>query len=219
MAARNSIFTDLIQDYVLAHCTPPDATMGDLIAETRQLLPDRAVMQVSPEQAQLLAMLVRLSGARQIVEVGTFTGMSSLAMARAMPADGRLICFDVSSEFTAVAERYWQRAGVGDRIELRIGPAAQRLRELPAEPTLDLAFIDADKENYLTYWHELVPRVRPGGLLVADNVLWSGRVADPAQQDETTEAIRQFNQAVLADERVDVVLLPVSDGMTLAYRR
>lgn len=218
MAPRNRILPEPIQEYLVAHL-PPDPLMRDLAAETRRLLPDEAVMQIAPEQARFLTLLVRLTGARRIVEVGTFTGMSSLAMARALPESGRMICFDVSERFTDVARRYWQRAGVADRIELRLGPAAERLRELPAEPTIDLAFIDADKEGYLTYWRELVPRVRPGGLLVVDNVLWSGRVADPTVRDETTELIRRFNDEVAADDRVEAVLLPISDGMTVAYRR
>jgi caffeoyl-CoA O-methyltransferase len=203
--------------YLLAHGTPPDEVTADLISETRAALPDDAGMQVAPEQAAFLRMLTGLMGARRAVEVGTFTGLSSLSIARGMADDGRLICFDISAEFTDVARRYWQRAGVTDRIELRLGAAAERLRELPAEPHLDLVFIDADKESYQAYWDELVPRVRAGGLLVVDNVLWKGRVLAPAA--ESDRAIVAFNDAVLADDRVEAVMLPIADGLTLARRR
>jgi caffeoyl-CoA O-methyltransferase len=174
-------------------------------------------MQVAPEQAAFLTMLTRLLGVRRAVEVGTFTGMSSLAIARGLAGGGRLTCFDISEEFTSVARRYWARAGVADRIELRIGEAVDGLRALPAEPHLDLAFIDADKEGYAAYWAELVPRVRPNGLLLVDNTLWSGRVVDP--RDEIDKVIDRFNDLVARDERVDVVMLPIADGLTLARRR
>jgi caffeoyl-CoA O-methyltransferase len=153
---------------------------------------------------------------RSAVEVGTFTGLSSIAIARGLPADGRLICCDVSAEFTAVAERYWARAGLADRIELRLGPAADTLAALPAEPWLDLAFIDADKTGYPTYWELLVPRMRPGGLIVVDNVLRHGQVIAPV--DAEAHAIVAFNQQVLADPRTDAVMIPVADGLTLARR-
>ena len=218
MTTQSIQLSKQLHDYLLGHCAPLDQIARDLIDETHRVLPDDAKMQVAPEQVGLLTLLTRLLGVRRAVEVGTFTGMSSLAIARGMPADGKLICFDVSAEFTAVAQRYWRRAGVADRIELRLGPAADRLPELPAEPTLDLAFIDADKESYLTYWRELVPRVRPGGLIMVDNVLWAGRVADPAVSDETTVAIRRFNDEILADDRVELLMLPIADGLTLAYR-
>ena len=167
----------------------------------------------------LLTLLTRLCGTSNAVEVGTFTGMSSLAIARGLAPGGRLICFDVSTDFTAVARRYWQRAGVDDRIELRIGPAAQRLPELPDEPVLDLAFIDADKSGYPTYWAELVPRMRPGGVILVDNVLWHGRVVDDPPADDNTAAIQRFNDQVAADDRVEMVMLPVADGLTIARRR
>lgn len=208
--------TDDLHAYLLAHGTPPDELTAELIAETRAALPQEAGMQVAPEQAAFLRMLTSLMGARRAVEVGTFTGLSSLSIARGMAEGGRLICFDISEKFTDVARRFWQRAGVQDRIELRIGAAAERLRELPAEPHLDLAFIDADKEGYQTYWQELVPRMRPGGVLIVDNVLWNGRVLDP--QAESDRAIVAFNDAVLADARVEAVMLPIADGLTLARR-
>lgn len=211
--------TDELLGYLVSHSTPLDAITNELIDETRGLLPDRAMMQIAPEQASLLTLLASLMGVRHAVEVGTFTGLSSLAIARGMADDGRLTCFDISTEYTAVARRYWQRAGVAERIELRIGAAKELLAELPAEPYLDLVFIDADKPNYPAYWRELVPRVRPGGLIIADNVLWHGLVVKPPPGDASAAAIAQFNNMVVADERVEAVMLPVADGLTLARRR
>ncbi|GAB2926541.1 class I SAM-dependent methyltransferase [Micromonospora polyrhachis] len=209
--------TEELHTYLVAHGSPPDEIAQALTEETIALLPEDARMQVAPEQAALLTFLTRLVDARQAVEVGTFTGMSSLAIARGLPADGKLTCFDISDEFTSVARRYWDRAGVSDRIELRIGPAAESLRALPTEPYLDLAFIDADKIGYPVYWDELVPRMRPGGLIAVDNVLRGGRVLAP--RDESDRAIAAFNDMARADERVDLVMLPVADGLTLGRRR
>jgi caffeoyl-CoA O-methyltransferase len=217
MAAQTLTLTDELRAYVAAHGAPTDEVTRDLVAETRAVLPDRAGMQVAPEQAGLLTMLTMLVGARLAVEVGTFTGMSSLAIARGLPDDGRLICFDISTGYTSIAERYWARAGVAHRVELRIGPAAERLTELPADPVVDLAFIDADKVSYPVYWAELVPRMRPGGVLVVDNVLRGGRVLAPESADD--RAIAVFNDAVRADARVDSVLLPIADGITVARKR
>ncbi|GAA3336109.1 class I SAM-dependent methyltransferase [Amorphoplanes nipponensis] len=208
--------TPELHEYLLSHSTPPDEVTAELIAETRASLPDDAGMQVAPEQAAFLRLLTSLMGVRQAVEVGTFTGLSSLSIARGLAAGGQLTCFDISPEFTAVARRYWQRAGVAERIELRIGPAAEGLRELPSEPYLDLAFIDADKAGYPVYWQELVPRVRPGGVLLVDNVLWSGRVVDP--RGESDRAITAFNDLARDDPRVELVILPIADGLTMARR-
>jgi caffeoyl-CoA O-methyltransferase len=212
------LFQD-IRDYAVAHTTPPDDLVAELIERTRSDFPSAAGMQVSGEQAILLGMLARLVGARRAVEVGTFTGLSSLSFARAMPADGRLLCLDVSEEFTAVAREFWAKAGVADRIELRLGPAADSLAALPAEPHLDLAFVDADKGNYSRYWAELVPRMRPGGLIIVDNVLWKGTVLDPPADDSDAQALAAFNDDVVRDGRVDVVMLFFADGLTLARRR
>ncbi|MEV4630950.1 O-methyltransferase [Micromonospora sp. NPDC049523] len=217
MTTKSLPLTEELHSYLIAHGSPPDDIARELIDETIDALPDDAQMQVAPEQAALLTFLTRLVNARQAVEVGTFTGMSSLAIARGLPADGRLTCFDISAEFTSVARRYWSRAGVDDRIELRIGPAAEGLRSLPTEPHLDLAFIDADKTSYPIYWDELVPRMRPGGLIAVDNVLRGGRVLAP--RDAADRAIVAFNADVRADVRVDVVMLPIADGLTLARRR
>lgn len=217
MSYRPLPLTPELHEYLLGHSTPPDEITADLVAETRASLPNNATMQVAPEQAAFLRLLTSLIGVRQAVEVGTFTGLSSLSIARGLADGGKLTCFDISEEFTRVARRYWQRAGVEDRIELRIGPAAERLRELPREPYLDLAFIDADKAGYQSYWNELVPRVRPGGVLLVDNVLWSGRVVDP--REESDRFIAAFNDMVRDDPRVELVILPIADGLTMARRK
>jgi len=215
---------DLV-DYAVAHGSDlPGPVLDDLRAETAALGPP-AGMQIGPDEGQLLTLLTRLVGARRAVEVGTFTGYSSLCIARGLAPGGALTCCDVSEEWTAIARRAWDRAGLADRIELRIAPALDTLRSLPAEPHIDLAFIDADKGGYVDYWDELVPRMRPGGLLLADNVLWSGRVvespgpAEANEPDDNTRAIRAFNDHVAADDRVDVAVLPAFDGLTIARRR
>lgn len=218
MTRQTLSLTDALHAYVVANGSEPDDVVRDLIEETAAALPDDAGMQVAPEQAALLSMLTRLIGARQAVEIGTFTGLSSIAIARGLADGGRLVCFDVSEEFTSVARRYWKRAGLDDRIELRIGPAAQTLAALPEQPHLDLVFIDADKTGYLGYWEALVPRMRPGGLILVDNVLRHGHILDPAPGDEGTIAMVAFNRHVLADERVESMILPIADGLTLARR-
>jgi caffeoyl-CoA O-methyltransferase len=217
MSFKTIGLSDELQEYVIAHGAEPDAVVADLIEETRASLPGDAQMQIAPEQAPVLTLLARISGARHAVEVGTFTGLSSIAIARGLPADGSLICCDVSEKFTSIARRYWERAGLSDRIELRLGPAAQTLRAMPTEPHIDFAFIDADKTGYPVYWAELVPRMRPGGVILVDNVLRHGRVLEPANDDD--RAIVAFNEEVMADERVDAALLPIGDGLTLARRR
>jgi caffeoyl-CoA O-methyltransferase len=218
MAGKWVNLTPELHDYVVRHGTAPDDVQRDLIAETQDL-GDRAGMLLAPEEGTLLTWLARLLAPDRAVEVGTFTGYSSLAIARGLPPGGRLLCCDVSEEWTAVARRYWERAGVADRIDLVIGPALETLRGLPAEETFGLALIDADKPNYLAYYEEILTRLRPGGVLCVDNVLWGGQVADPAVDDEATRAIRELNDAVVADDRVDVVLLPIGDGLTLVRKR
>lgn len=212
----DGIPTDLYT-YLVAHGSAPDPVVADLIAETQATLPGAAGMQISPEQAALFTLLAKLVGARYAVEVGTFTGLSSIAIARGLPDDGHLVCCDVSEEFTSVARRYWERAGLTGKVELRLGPAAETLRAMPSEPHIDLAFIDADKTGYPVYWSELVPRMRPGGVLLVDNVLRHGRVLNPADDDD--RAIVAFNEEVLADDRVEAVMLPIGDGITLARRK
>jgi caffeoyl-CoA O-methyltransferase len=182
----------------------------------------RAQMQIAPEQGQFMALLVQLLGARRTLEVGVFTGYSSLAVALALPADGTIVACDVNEEFTAVARRYWKEAGVDNMIDLRLKPALETLRELLAERrqgTFDMAFIDADKLNYEGYYESAIELVRPGGLILIDNVLWSGRVADPANDDADTQALRALNKKLLTDSRVSLSMLPVADGLTLALKR
>jgi caffeoyl-CoA O-methyltransferase len=207
-----------LYEYLVAHRSPDDAVVEQLREETARL-GGSAVMQIAPDQATLLQILVSAIGVRWAVEVGTFTGLSALAIARGLSPKGRLFCFDVSEEWTAIGRRYWEKAGVADRIELRIGPAAPALRTLPHEPWLDFAFIDADKEGYPVYWDEIVPRMRPGGLVAVDNVLWEGEVVRSEERGEEVTAIRAFNEKVLADDRVESVMLAVADGLTLARKR
>ena len=179
-------------------------------------------MQIAPEEGAFLALLVRILDARKVLEVGTFTGYSSTAMALALPADGRIICCDLSKEWTDVARRAWAGAGVAERIDLRLGPALDTLEGLLAAGetgSFDLAFIDADKANYGGYYEAAVRLVRQGGVIAIDNVLWSGRVADPEVTDEDTNAIRAINDAIAADERVDVAMIPLADGLTIARVR
>lgn len=208
---------DRLYAYLEAHRSPDDAVLRELREETAAL-GAHAGMQISPEQGTLLRVLASVTGARQAVEVGTFTGYSALSIARGLAPGGRLLCLDVDEQWTAIARRYWAKAGVSDRIELRLGPAADTLRALPDEPRLDFAFIDADKQGYPVYWEEVVRRLRPNGLVAVDNVLWSGDVVRPEAQDDDVVAIRAFNERVLTDTRVECVMLPVADGLTLARR-
>ena len=179
-------------------------------------------MQIAPEQGQFMALLVELIGARRIIEVGTFTGYSALCMAEAMPVDGTLICCDVSDEWTGIARGFWREAGVEERIDLRLAPALQTLDTLLAQGKVgqfDLAFIDADKGNYAHYFERCLTLLRPGGLILIDNTLWDGRVADPEDKEEDTRAIRAFNDQLLEDRRVTISLVPIGDGLTLARKR
>ncbi len=209
---------DRIPPYLVAHSSPPDDLVQRLIAETAAL-GGVSEMQISPDEGAFLTLVARLTGARSAVEVGTFTGYSSICIARGLAPDGHLLCCDVSEEWTGVARRYWAEAGLSDTIELRLGPAADTLRELPNEAIFDLAFIDADKTGYPTYWEEIVPRMRSGGAILVDNVLQGGRVVDEGSTQENVVAIRRFNDQVVADSRVDVAMLPVRDGVTLAVKR
>ncbi|MDT4919038.1 MAG: caffeoyl-CoA O-methyltransferase [Pseudonocardiales bacterium] len=216
---RNFLVTDAVRDYAVSHGSwQPDPVVRDLHAETAAL-GGPAAMQIGDDEGQLLTMLARLVSARRAVEVGTFTGYSSLCIARGLIEGGSLLCCDVSEEWTSIGRRAWDRAGVGDRIELRIAPALETLRALPDDAVLDLVFIDADKPNYSAYWDELVPRVRPGGVLLADNVLWSGDICDESVTGENVEALRTFNEKVAADERVEAVMLTAFDGLTIARKR
>jgi caffeoyl-CoA O-methyltransferase len=218
MSRTTMTVTPELHDYLVAHNRPqPDDILRDLAAETAEALPDEAGMQIAPEQGAFMTLLTKVVGVRFAVEVGTFTGYSSLCVARGLSPGGRLLCCDVSEEFTSIARRYWDRAGLTDRIELRIAPAIDTLRALPSDPPIDLAFIDADKEGYIDYWEEIVPRVRPGGVVLVDNVFSNGRVVadDPGG---TGAAIQRFNDHAAADDRVELAMLPIADGLTLARK-
>jgi predicted O-methyltransferase YrrM len=212
--------SDELQEYVVQVGVREPEVLARLRAETAAI-PEYG-MQVSADEGAFLAMLVELMGARRCIEVGTFTGYSSTAVALALPPDGRLTCCDVSEEWTTVARRYWAEAGVTDKIDLRLAPAVETLDDLIAaggEATYDFAFVDADKPGYAAYYERLLRLVRPGGLIAFDNTLWDGRVVDPDADDADTVAIRELNAMLADDERVSLCLLPVADGVTLARRR
>lgn len=220
MSNRTLQLDDRTFEYLLAHSLREDPALSRLRAETASH--PKVNMQIAPEQGQFMQMLVRLTGAKRAIEVGVFTGYSSLAVMLAMPKDARLLALDVSPAYTAVARRHWQAAGVADRIELVIAPASATLDARIAAGEAghyDFAFIDADKTGYLGYYERLLKLVRPGGLIVVDNTLWHGAVADPADREEDTVALREFNDALHRDARIDLALLPVGDGLTLARRR
>lgn len=211
--------TSDVFDYLVAHGTPPDATYEAIRADTESATGPFARMQIGPDQYALLTLLTQLVGTSFAVEVGTFTGTSAVAIAKGLHTGGRLLCCDISEEWTAIARRHWAVAGLDDRIELRLAPALDTLRSLPDGSVVDFAFVDADKGGYVDYYEALVPLLRPGGLVVADNVLWSGRVVDSAATDDDTAAIRRFNDHVAADDRCDTVMLAVGDGITLCRKR
>ena len=220
MASRALKLTAELQDYILAVSLRESEALRRLRAETAAL--PMAGMQIGPDQGQLMALLVRLIGARRCLEIGTFTGYSALAVALALPPEGRIICCDVNAQTTAVARRHWQAAGVGEKIELRLAPALETLDALIGdnqEGRFDFAFIDADKENYDGYYERVLRLLRSGGLLVIDNVLWGGNVADARQNDAETKALRALNRKLHRDERIDLSLLPIGDGVTLARKR
>ncbi len=216
--AQSPILTHGIYPYLAARCSPPDELLTDLFEETRRKLGNLSVMQIGAELGTLLTILTASTGARRAIEVGTFTGYSSICIARGLPDDGRLLCCDVSEEWTSLARHYWKRAGLEDRIELRIGPAAATIAALPTEPVYDIALIDADKTSYQTYYDLLLPRMRTGGLILVDNVLQDGKVLDEQSPNADVRAIQAFNEVVAADERVQAVLLAVSDGLTIARK-
>ena len=218
MSFRTVFLADALAAYVRGHSTGPDEVQSRLITVTAEL-GDASVMQIGSEQGAFMTVLTTVLQPGFAVEVGTFTGYSALAVAKALPPGGRLMCCDISEEWTAIAREHWEQAGVADRIELRIGPALGTLRALPAEPKVDLAFIDADKGSYIDYYEELMARLSDRGVILVDNVLWDGHVADPDRNDPTTETIRAFNAHVVADERVTVSLLPVGDGLSFIARR
>jgi predicted O-methyltransferase YrrM len=220
MSRTSTLDLPAVYDYLLEVSLRDDPLLRDLREETAR--DEAANMQISPEQGQFLALLVKLTRARRIIEVGTYTGYSSLVMARALPRDGYLLCCDVNKGWTDVARRYWERDGVARKIELKLAAAQQTLQELidgGQQRSFDLAFIDADKENYDRYYEQCLRLLRPNGLIVLDNMLWYGKVADPTINDPDTNAIRRLNRKLKDDTRVDLSLIPMADGITLARKR
>lgn len=220
MSTKSTLVTDSLYDYILANSLRESAVLRQLREETARH--SLANMQISPEQGQFMALLVELTGARNILEIGVFTGYSSTSLAMALPVDGKLTACDISKKHTEVARRYWELASVAHKVDLRLGPALDTLDNLLAEGlagSYDLAFIDADKGNYDGYYERSLSLLRQGGLIMVDNVLWSGQVADPAFEDDDTVAIRALNKKIHADVRVSISLLPVADGITLALKR
>ena len=218
--ARRSLFPEAVESYVGGLVSESGAATR-LRAETARLFPEQAGMQIGPDQVVLFRMLVRLTGVKRAIEIGTFTGMSALAVASALPADGRLICCDVNEEWTSIARRHWQEAGLAERIDLRLGPAADTLSALlrtGGAGKFDFAFIDADKPAYDRYYELCLELLRTGGLIALDNMLWSGAVADPSKHDADTDALRALNAKIAADPRVDSCLLTVGDGIMLARK-
>ncbi|MBD1939259.1 class I SAM-dependent methyltransferase [Microcoleus sp. FACHB-68] len=220
MSKQTLGLSDRIYDYLLSASLREIGILHRLREETANH--PYAMMQISPEQGQFMALIVQLLGAKKTLEVGVFTGYSSLTVALALPPDGKIIACDVSEEYTTIARRYWQEAGVAEKIDLKLAPALQTLDNLLAAGeagTFDFAFIDADKENYDAYYERALQLVRTGGLIAIDNVLWGGRVADPQVQDNSTQAIRRLNEKLHQDERITLSLVPIADGLTLALKR
>lgn len=218
MTLKTEYLSQELHDYIVSRSTPVDPVLRELAEETAARYPDDIGLQIGPEQGIFMTLLTQVAGARRAVEVGTFTGYSSICVARGLAPGGTMLCCDVSEEWTSLARQYWQRAGLADRIELRLGPAVATLESLPEEPSFDLAFVDADKPSYPRYWELLVPRLVPGGLLLADNTLSHGRVVNQAEQGKEVRGIRAFNDLARSDPRVELVLLPIGDGLTLARK-
>ena len=210
--------TPELHAYLIGHCSERDPVQAALIAETAAL-GGVSIMQIAPEQGAFMTLLARAIGARRIIEVGTFTGYSALCLARALPADGKLLCCDLNDEWTTIARRHWQAAGVADKIELRLGLALETLQGLPADPIVDLSFIDADKQGYRAYYEEILPRTRPQGLILFDNVLWFGQVLERESRDADVRAIQALNDFLANDPRVESVMLPIADGLTICRKR
>ena len=219
MAGKSLALSESLYNYILSSSLREPAILKSLREATAQLPMSR--MQIAPEQGQFMALLVKLIGAKKTLEVGVFTGYSALVTALALPDDGKIIACDKDEQYTNMAKPYWERANVSHKIDLRIAPAQLTLEQLIAdgqENTFDFAFIDADKRSYSIYYEQVLKLIRPGGLMAIDNVLWSGRVADPNNTDKRTIAIREFNQQLHQDERVNISLVPISDGLTLAMK-
>jgi caffeoyl-CoA O-methyltransferase len=218
MAPIPTDLTPELFEYVVAHSGRLDEVAEALIADT-QALGGAAGLQISPDEGAFLTLLTKLLGVRDALEIGTFTGFSALCIARGLAPDGHLTCCDVSEEWTTIARKHWAAAGLSDRIELRLGPGVQTLRAMPAEQSYDLVFLDADKPGYPDYWEEIVPRVRPGGVILVDNVFYHGSAVDPSANDAGTLGIRALNERARTDERVEATMLTISDGLLLARKR
>ena len=220
MSNKASSLDNQLYEYLLSVSLREPEVLFRLREET--VRHPRAQMQIAPEQGQLMSLLLQAIGAKKTLELGVFTGYSSLCTALTLPDDGKIVACDISEEFTAVAKRYWQEAGVAHKIDLRLAPALDTLEQLLAEgqaETFDFAFIDADKENYAHYYDRVFHLIRPGGLIAIDNVLWSGRVIQPDAQDQGTIAIREFNAKLMQDDRVVLSLVPIADGLTLVWKK
>jgi caffeoyl-CoA O-methyltransferase len=210
--------TPKLYEYLVAHGHNGDPIRADLAAETAKL-GWISGMQIAAEQGTFMAILAGAIGARSAVEVGTFTGYSALCVARALPADGRLLCCDVNEDWTSIGRRYWERAGVANKITLKLGPAADTLKALPASPAFDFAFIDADKTSYPIYYEEILERLRPSGLILIDNVLWNGAILDETTKDADTLALRALNDLIAKDTRVEAVMVGIADGLTIVRKK
>jgi caffeoyl-CoA O-methyltransferase len=219
MTRRSEQISLHLNAYLTAHSTPPDAILRELATETAERYPNEVNLQVAPEMGTFLTLLTRVSRARYGIEVGTFTGYSSICIARGLGPGGRLLCCDLSEEWTSVARKYWEKAGLTDRIELRLGPALDTLRALPGEEAFDVAFIDADTLSYPEYWAEVVPRVRRGGVIMVDNTFSHGRVLDAGNDNPSVIAVRALNDLAAADDRVELSMVPLGDGLTVALKR
>ena len=220
MSNKSINLTDTLHQYLLDSSLREPGILKSLRQETAQL--PTANMQIAPEQGQFMALLVRLIGAKNTIEVGVYTGYSALAVAMALPGNGQILACDISEEYTSVARRYWQQAGVSKKINLQLAPAIETLKgaiDNGKSSSFDFAFIDADKENYSEYFELCLMLLRPGGLIAVDNVLWDGAVVNSQKQDVDTCAIRDFNQKLLSDDRVDISMIPIADGLTLARKR
>ena len=219
MSTKTILMDDQLLEYLRQNSVREPDVLRELREETQKL--SNSGMQISPEQGQLMAMLVKLVNARKIVEIGTFTGYSSTVMALAMPEDSQLIAFDISEEYTRTARIFWKKAGVDQRVKLVLGNAKESLKDFlqtGEQESVDLAFIDADKSSYAEYYECCLKLIRPGGLILVDNVLWSGQVADASNHDKDTEALRIFNAALSSDQRVDLFMVPIGDGLTIARK-
>ena len=215
---KSIALTPQLHEYLVSHSMPPDAILQELIIETHKL-DNGAARMIPPEEGSLLTMLTRMIGAKKAIEIGTFTGYSSLCIARGLEENGTLLCCDINAEWGRTAQRYWQKAGLANQITLKIAPALETLRQLSDTPDFDLAFIDADKENYLNYYEEILRRTRVGGVILVDNTLWKGLIVDQSDMDPTTQAIKEFNDYVASDNRVYCMILNIADGLTILRKR